>query len=277
MAIINQKGGVGKTTTTVNLGAALAIMGKKVLLLDLDPQSHLTLHLSPGHAEYENTLAHVLLKEKRIRDCIEKTSTQNLHFVPGTIELASCENLLQREVARELFLREALKDESIESYDLLLFDCPPSLGVLTLNALSAANKVLVPVQAEFFSLQGLSRLVEILDLVKKRLNPSLELTGVLPCMVDSRRSLTGEVINELQRFFQGKLLSSRVRISVKLAEAPGFGKTIFQHAPTSHGAEDYFSLAYELLEILGFEKREFESKPKSNSLEGETRHREDEK
>ena len=262
LAVINQKGGVGKTTTTVNLGAALAILGKKILLIDLDPQSHLTLHLSPEKEFFDKSIVQVLLGEKKVEECIIHSSMENLDFIPSSVELASCENLLQKEVARELFLKEALNhNEFVNSYDIMIFDCPPSLGVLTLNALTAANKVLVPVQAEFFSLQGLSRLIELLNLVKRRLNPMLELIGVLPCMVDSRRSLTREVLDDLKKYFGDKLLSTRIRVSVRLAEAPGFGKTIFQHAPTSHGSEDYFSLAYELLEILGFENNQ-----KSNGL-----------
>ena len=256
LAVLNQKGGVGKTTTAVNLGAALALAGSRVLVIDLDPQSHLSLHLGLDPQDRERSSARVLRDEKPLAQCVLPTSTDNLHILPASVDLAACENSLEEEVARESLLARALDRATAEglAYDLVIFDCPPSLGVLTLNALTAAREVLVPVQTEFFSLQGLSRLLELVNLVKRRLNPRLQLTGVLPCMVDSRRSLTGEVIEELGRFLGGKLLPCRIRISVRLAEAPGFGRTIFQHAPRSHGAEDYAALAGRLGEILGISK-----------------------
>ena len=253
LAILNQKGGVGKTTTSANLGAALALMGFKVLVVDLDPQSHLTLHLGGDPNLKDLSIARVLRGEKPLKDSLQTTSTPGLDLCPASVDLAACELALDEEVARESILRgvmEAAREGGLR-YDLVLFDCPPSLGVLTLNALVAATGVLVPLQAEFFSLQGYSRLHELVALVRRRLNPILQVRGVLPCLVDSRRSLTAEVVQELRRHLGDRLLQTRIRISVRLAEAPGFGRTIFQHAPRSHGAEDYRQLAYELSARLG--------------------------
>jgi len=253
LAILNQKGGVGKTTTTVNRAAGLARRGVRVLALDLDPQSHLTLHLNGDPEDRERSLARGLLGEKGLAECIVASATPGLDLVPASVDLAACETALEDRSARETLLRSALEKAEGEGlgHEILLFDCPPSLGILTLNALAAARGVLVPLQAEFFSLQGLSRLLELVRMVQRRLHPVLEVTGVLPCLVDARRSLTAEVLAELDRHLGGKLLPNRIRISVRLAEAPGFGRTIFQHAPNSSGALDYLELAREVAGRLG--------------------------
>jgi chromosome partitioning protein len=255
LALINQKGGVGKTTTAVNLGAALAITGKRVVLVDLDPQANLTLHLglslSPGAA----TSYRVLTGEVPFAEALRDTRTPNLQVVPTDIDLSGAELELSAAPRREHLLRAAVAAweaahraaNGAAPADYILFDCPPSLGLLSLNALVAAQEVLLVVQTHFLALQGLSKLVEIIGIVRRDLNPALELRGIVPCLYDSRMRLAREVLAELRRYFPSLVLGTPIATNVKLAEAPSFGQTIFEYAPESTGARDFLSLARELL------------------------------
>jgi len=270
IAVINQKGGVGKTTTTANLGAALGRAGHSVLLLDLDAQTNLSLHLSPfgdpdageppGPVDEPEgpTIFEVLVDIDRVSlaSAIVDRPSEHVRLVRASQDLAGIEQALAGKIGRELLLRDAFDGLVREghTFDFALMDCPPSLGVLSLNALSAADSVLIPLQTEFFALQGLSQLFEVVQVVQQRLNPDLSIVGILPCLVDQRTRLAAEAISEIRQHFGELLFETRVRKSVRLAEAPGFGQSIFSYAPGSPGAEDYQSLTAELLARLGLAK-----------------------
>jgi chromosome partitioning protein len=257
IAILNQKGGVGKTTTTVNLAAALAAEGHRTLVLDLDPQAHATLHLGllPGRSGpslYEVLTMNVPLAKVR------REVAPNLFICGSHIDLAGAELELIGTVGREVILRDQL-DADPEPFDFVLMDCPPSLSILTLNALCGAREVLIPLQAHFLALHGLSKLLETINLVSKRVNRDLKVGGIVLCLYDAGTRLGGEVIEDLDRFFDGRRTSTaaspwsdaqvfrtRIRRNIRLAECPSFGQSIFQYAPSSRGAEDYASLASEI-------------------------------
>jgi chromosome partitioning protein len=255
IAVINQKGGVGKTTTTVNLGAALAHKGHRVLLLDMDPQANLTVHVDKRPDLESNTLTNLLLDDGKLADLVQPTTLPNLFVVPSDTSLAGVEQVLANRIGRETILREAIEAFVGEpQFDFVLFDCPPSLGVLSANALVAADHVVIPMQAEYLSLQGMAKLLEVIQLVQKRLNPALQIACVLPCMLDSRTNLSSEVLREIETHLGGLLTRSRIRNNVKLAEAPSFGRTIFEHAPDSNGARDYAAFCDEFLAMIGMEQ-----------------------
>ena len=248
IAVINQKGGVGKTTTTVNLGVALAERGKRILLIDMDPQANLGTHLGIDVNDGATTIYDVLTRDKRLCDVLRETTEPEVFCVPSNLELSAAELELVSMVGRETLLRDAL--EVLETgepgrFDSVLLDCPPSLGVLTINALCAATRVLVPLQAEFFALQGMAKLTEIIGLVQRRLNPEVTLDGIVACKVDRRTKLTHEVLDEVRRFFGDRLMDTVIRPNVKLAEAPSYGQSVLSYAPDSNGAEDYRRLARE--------------------------------
>ena len=261
LAVINQKGGVGKTTTAVNLSAALAETGQRVCLVDLDPQSHATLHLGVTVPSGEQSLYGVLTGDVLPGDVL-RTAGPNLWILPAHLDLAAAELELAGEVGRELILRDKLSvwlaAPDTPEFDLLLVDCPPSLGVLTLNALTAVNEVLLPLQPHFLALHGLSKLLQTIDVVAKRLNPRLHLGGVVLCMFETGTRLAQEVSQDVDTFFaererhggawsSARTFKTRIRRNIRLAEAPSFGQSIFQYAPQSHGAEDYRALAGEIL------------------------------
>lgn len=244
IALMNQKGGVGKTTTAVNLAAGLAEMGHKVLLVDLDPQANATLALGlPAHGI---PTVYELLTSRAAFDKVLVHRSDRLDILPSNINLSGAEVELVSMVGRESTLREALA-ASLDGYEFVLIDCPPSLGLLNINALGCADEVLIPLQCEFFALQGISLLHQTVDLVRRRINPALRVGGVLPCMFDSRKGLLREVLAEIEKFFPGKVYKVRVRNNVRLAEAPSHGKSIFEYAPDSNGAADYRALVREVL------------------------------
>ena len=252
IAVINQKGGVGKTTTTVNLGAALAHKGYRVLLLDMDPQANLTVHVDKRPDLEGNTLTNLLIEDQKLETLVQPTGLPNLFVVPSDTSLAGVEQVLANRIGRETILREALDAfPGKNDFDFVLFDCPPSLGVLSANALVAADFVVIPMQAEYLSLQGMAKLLEVIQLVQKRLNPAVKIACVLPCMVDARTNLSTEVLREIDSHFGSILTRTRIRNNVKLAEAPSFGRTIFEHAPDSNGARDYEAFASEFLGMIG--------------------------
>lgn len=256
IAVINQKGGVGKTTTTANLGAAIGSTGRRVLLIDLDPQAHLTLHFDTELERGEPSVYDVLLGEKTLAE-VARVVRPNVTLVPANVDLAGVEVELISVPGREVILRDAVESMA-EFYDVMMVDCPPSLGVLTLNALCAGDELMIPLQAHFLALQGLSKLLDTVALVRKRINPELHVGGILLCMFDSGTRLAGEVVEDLQRFLAAaegtgaawagaKLYDAKIRRNIKLAESPSHGKTVFDYAPKSHGAKDYARLAAEVL------------------------------
>jgi chromosome partitioning protein len=256
IAIMNQKGGVGKTTTAVNVSAALAATGQRVCLIDLDPQAHASLHLGMDSRPETASVYDVLTGSARLAD-VRRQVGENLWVVGSHLDLAAAELELAGVVGREVILRDKL-DEDSEQFDYLFIDCPPSLGILTLNALAAVEEVLIPLQPHFLALHGLSKLLETIELVAKRLNGRLRLNGVILCMYDSSTRLALEVSQDVDEFFRraqneqspwadARIFQTRIRRNVRLAEAPSFGQSIFQYAPASNGAEDYRNLAGELL------------------------------
>jgi len=249
IAFMNQKGGVGKTTCTANLGAALAERGGETLLVDIDPQANLTVHLGADPHAIQKSVYDVLTGNRTLGASLVEVRPR-LHLLPANIDLSGAEIELVNAVGRETILRDAL-NEYLETcrtpFDFLLIDCPPSLGLLSLNALTAVEEVFIPLQTEFFALQGMAKLLEVVDLVKRRLNPSLQVTGIIPCLFDARTRLAAEVVEEIRRFFGPKVFGTVVRRNVKVAEAPSHGKTIFEHDPASAGAEDFHRLAAEIL------------------------------
>lgn len=262
IAILNQKGGVGKTTTAVNLAAALARLGQRVCVLDLDPQAHATTHLGVEPDGKAASMYDVLVQSRPLSE-VRRQVEDNLWLAGSDINLAAAEVELAGVVGREVILRDMLQQET-ESFDFVFMDCAPSLGVLTLNALSAATEVFIPLQPHFLALHGLGKLLETTALVAKRINPVVRVTGVVLCMYESTTKLTQEVIGDLEGYLersrgtsspwsQAQIFHSRIRRNVKLAECPSFGKSIFAYEPKCHGALDYAALAQEVLGELGDE------------------------
>ncbi len=246
IAVVNQKGGVGKTTTTVNLGAYLANAGKDVLLVDLDPQANATSGLGIEHAKLEFGLYEALLGQKTLRSVIKRTTQAHYSVAPATVALAGAGiemvSLENREFRLALLLEEVRED-----YDYIIVDGPPSLGLLTVNSLVAADSVLIPIQSEYYALEGLGQLLETVQLVQENLKPSLSIMGVVVTMFDRRNKLSGAVLEELRKFFPGKIFASIIPRSVKLAEAPSYGRSILHYDPKSSGAKAYESLANEVI------------------------------
>ena len=246
ISVANQKGGVGKTTTTVNLGASLAFVGKKILLVDSDAQGNATSGMGIRKPDVTHDIYDVLVNEVPIQDAIYPTSRENLDIVPATLQLAGAEIELTSMMARESRLKMAL-NEVKDQYDFILIDCPPSLGHLTINAFTASDSILIPVQCEYYALEGLSQLLNTVRLVQKHFNPELEIEGVLLTMYDARTNLGAEVVEEVRRYFQEKVYDTIIPRNIRLSEAPSHGLSIIDDDIRSKGAEVYQALAKEVL------------------------------
>lgn len=249
IAVVNQKGGVGKTTTAVNLGSYLAALGKFVLLVDLDPQANATSGLGVDHRELDQGIYEVLVGEASMREVIIPTNQDGYKVAPSTVSLAAAGVEMVGLEEREFRLKHALEEVS-NGFDYIIIDCPPSLGLLTINGLAAADSVLIPVQAEYYALEGLGQLLETVELVKENLNPQLKILGAVLTMYDKRNRLSKDVFLELYRFFPDKIFRSIIPRSVRLAEAPSHGESIFDYDAYSKAARAYKKLALELLEII---------------------------
>src|SRR5690625_2489809 len=246
ISIANQKGGVGKTTTSVNLSACLAVLGKRVLLVDVDPQGNATSGVGINKADVNHCIYNVLVEDLEAKDVCVPTDVQNLDIIPATIQLAGAEIELVPTISREIRLKNAL-NKLKDDYDYIIIDCPPSLGLLTLNALTSSDTVLIPVQCEFYALEGLSQLLNTIRLVQKHLNKQLMIEGVLLTMLDARTNLGLQVIEEVKKYFQDKVYKSIIPRNVRLGEAPSHGQPIIVYDPKSKGAEVYQELAKEVI------------------------------
>ncbi len=255
IALMNQKGGVGKTTTTVNLGAALAELGKRVCLIDLDPQAHLTINYGVDPKPELVSMYDVLIEDRSFLEAVHVVA-ENVALVPSSIDLAAAEIELVSVIGRETLLKQKLESAPHE-FDFILIDCPPSLGLLTINALSVADEVIIPMQAHFLALQGVAKLLETVQLVNKRMNPNLKVGGIVLTMFDAQTKLSNEVVAELNGFIEqaagkplpwaaAKVFNTRIRRNIKLAECPSFGQTILEYDTLSNGALDYRNLAREI-------------------------------
>lgn len=248
ISVLNQKGGVGKTTTVINLGAYLARSGKSVLVVDFDPQGNATSGLGIDKQMKLLTIYDVLVNDKSAADVILSTREKNLHILPANANLSATDLELAEKENREYALKSAL---SGLQYDYILIDCPPSLGLLTVNALVASDSLMIPVQAEFYALEGLTQLLEVMQKVKNLLNPDLQLLGILVTMYDNRNSLAKQVYEELEKYFGDKVFGAIVPRNVRLAEAPSYGKTIAEHDKWSKGAKAYKQLSKEVIKRVG--------------------------
>lgn len=263
IAVLNQKGGVGKTTTSVNLAAGLSRLGQKVCLVDLDPQAHATTHLGVGMEPNLPTLYHALVQNQPLPTLLKQVK-EGLYILPADLNLAAAEVELAGVVGRELILRDQLSGLTLPDgspFDWVIMDCGPSLGVLSLNALAAAYEVIIPLQPHFLALHGMGKLFETTGLVAKRINPQLKVLGILLSLYEPHTKLAQEVTGDLAAFLEksrparlpwsaARIFQTKIRRNIKLAEAPGFGQSIFDYAPQSHGAEDYERLAKEFLAII---------------------------
>lgn len=246
IAIANQKGGVGKTTTSINLSACLAAKGKKVLVIDIDPQGNTTSGYGIEKNELENTIYELMLGDCSIEDCIIKNVIKNVSILPSNVNLAAAEIELIGVDKKEFILKNEV-DWIKDRYDYIIIDCPPSLSFLTINAMTTANSVLVPIQCEYYALEGLSQLIHTVNLIKERLNPELEMEGVVFTMYDSRTNLSAQVVENVKSHLKQKVYQTVIPRNIRLAEAPSYGKPINLYDPKSAGAESYMALAKEVI------------------------------
>ncbi|MBF8984431.1 ParA family protein [Lutibacter sp. B2] len=248
IAVFNQKGGVGKTTTNVNLSACIAAKGKKVLVADIDPQGNTTSGFGIDKNELEVSMYHLLIGEAHIEETIIETKVENLWLIPSSVQLAGAEIELSTVEEREIILKREI-DRIKDQYDYIFIDCPPSLGLLTINSLTAVDSVLIPIQCEYYALEGVSQLVNTIELVRANLNPNLEIQGVLLSMFDGRTNLSIQVVDEVKKYFRGKVYTTLIPRNVRLAEAPSYGLPIIDYDAKSKGAEAYCDLAEEFLDL----------------------------
>lgn len=247
IAIFNQKGGVGKTTTNINLSACLAISGKKVLVVDIDPQGNTTSGIGITKRNLEYSLYDVLINDDfDVKKAILKTKTKNLSILPASVDLSGAEIELVNIEGREKRLKKAI-DKLRDDYDYIFIDCPPSLGLLTINSLTAVDSVLIPIQCEFYALEGVSQLMNTIELVKKNMNPELKISGVILSMFDGRTNLSIQVVNEVKKYFGPLVFSTVIPRNVRLAEAPSYGMPVVKYDPSSTGAKAYKQFAKEFL------------------------------
>ena len=248
LAVVNQKGGVGKTTTSVNLSASMASLGVKVLLVDIDPQGNTTSGLGVEKKDMDYCIYDILINETSPAEVILKTRYPNLNLIPASIQLAGAEVEMVSVISRESILRAALLPLK-EEYEYIIIDCPPSLGLLTLNALTAADGIIIPIQCEYYALEGLGQLINTINLVKKHLNTGLALEGVVLTMFDGRTNLANQVAAEIKEYFNDKVYRSVIPRNIRLSEAPSFGKPIIDYDPKSKGSEEYLALAKEVMSL----------------------------
>ncbi len=246
IAVANQKGGVGKTTTAVNLAACIAVAERQTLLVDVDPQANATSGVGVDHTDISNSIYEVILKDLSINDVVLSTGIGYLDLVPASLRLVGAAVELVSLIGRERVLREALGDLKKE-YEYIFIDCPPSLGLLTINGLTAAHSVLIPIQCEYYALEGLSQLLKTIRLVQKNLNPELEIEGVLLTMFDSRLNLSHQVADDVRKFFEDRVFDTVIRRNVRLSEAPSFGKPVILYDAVCVGTENYIKLAEEVI------------------------------
>ena len=264
IAVVNQKGGVGKTTTAINVAAALAEQGKFVLLVDMDPQGNASSGLGIEKAEVPHGIYEALAKEKRLHDVVYNTPHEGLRVVPANANLAGA-NVELIDVDRREFQLSDLLEEVRHAYDYIVIDCPPSLGLLTINSLVAADELLIPVQAEYYALEGLGQLLETIELIREHLKGDLTVLGAVITMFDKRTKLSSDIMAELHKYFPGSIFQSAIPRTVRLAEAPSFGKSIFHYEPGGKGAKAYANLVIEILERHAAELAEKHIQPDSQS------------